>query len=82
MAGTSLNRYEKNLNKCIEIPEDATNGEMLRCIFPNIEVTPHPGPLGMENGLDVVVVEEVGPRLKSCFKLWFPHSWWYSKYSG
>lgn len=59
----------------IPIPEGATNGDMIKAMFPNIEVKPHMA-YGLKNGIKVrVYIDEF-----SVFDLWFPTRWWNTPY--
>jgi hypothetical protein len=59
----------------IPIPAGATNGDVIKAMFPNIEVKPHMA-YGLKNGIKVrVYIDEF-----SVFDLWFPTRWWNTPY--
>lgn len=59
----------------ISIPAGATNGDVIKAMFPNIEVKPHMA-YGLKNGIKVrVYIDEF-----SVFDLWFPTRWWNAPY--
>lgn len=59
----------------IPIPEGATNGDMFKAMFPNIEVKPHMA-YGLNNGIKIrLYIDEF-----SVFDLWFPTRWWNAPY--
>lgn len=73
MEDTKIKPYKKL--DVIPIPEGATNGDMFKAMFPNIEVKPHMA-YGLKNGIKIrVYIDEF-----SVFDLWFPTRWWNAPY--
>jgi len=78
--GGTLFDTEKIINSLptanvIPIPAGATNGDMIKAMFPNIEVKEHMA-YGFRNGIQVrVYINEF-----SVFDLWFPTRWWNTQY--
>lgn len=67
--------YTQPTVNAIPIPEGATNGDMIKAMFPNIEVKPHMA-YGLKNGIKIrVYIDEF-----SVFDLWFPTRWWNAPY--
>ena len=71
----------KEEGSVITVPEGATNGDMIKAVFPNCEVTPHVRTDTLSTavstyGIDVKVFHTDG----SYFKLWFTDEWWNSPY--
>ncbi len=67
----------KVTNNTIPIPKGATNGDMFKAIFSNIDVKPHITH-GLKNGIKVrVYIDEF-----SVFDLWFSTHWWNAPYKA
>ena len=58
-------------------PENATNGDMLKALFPDSKVNDNMTSLGV-SGIDMTIYT----GKYRCFKLWFPHDWWNAPYSS
>ena len=59
----------------IKIPKDATNGDVIKALYPNNTIKLHSTPIGVM-GIDV----RIYTGYHSCFDLWFPISWWNAPY--
>lgn len=70
---TKIQPYKKL--DAIIIPERATNGDMFKAMFPNIEVKTQMS-YGFKNGFKVRVYKDEF----SVFDLWFPTRWWNTPY--
>lgn len=69
--GSELSLKKENFLKFLNA--DITNGDMMKVIFPNIEVEHHyEKELGMNNGYDIIIHEND----HQFFQFWVPSSWW------
>ena len=60
----------------VTFPENPTNGDMIKTLFPNHDETVHEY-LGFINGVDLII----NITKHECFKMWFPSSWWNAPYN-
>lgn len=80
-----LNQKEKTIDcndiarfpTVLTLPENATNGDMIKAMFPNCEVCTHEF-VGLKCGVDVkfYLCENV------YFTVWFTTDWWNTPYKG
>ena len=60
-------RLQESLSRCIEIPDGATNGDVIMAMFPNAKVS--------------VFVKEVGVKGLDTYST-FTKKWWNTPYEG
>lgn len=59
----------------IDIPNNPTNGDIIKTMFPNAIVKPH-----MFGSCTCGVDVRVFTGEHTCFELWFPTHWWDAPY--
>lgn len=62
----------------IKIPEDATNGDVIMRLFPDI-IAQEKYTDGCKDGIDIEMLVSKKPWLR-VFKVWCPSDWWNASY--